>query len=185
MQSRAILILSAFGLACVIVAGSMAIRLTSASASTSASDVAEEEPYEDAEQYRDAPPTASVDGVLLLDEPTDFDRSTAAPADLSPRDAAAADTLEKLLRRVHMHFEPEGAGVSTAMIPHLAEMISVINQHEHLVYRIAIVDPDPALAERRVETLKDVLRLNVRVPAGVQIEGRQGYREALIEVSES
>lgn len=121
----------------------------------------------------------------LGDEAEGPDFSMLSPTDLSPRDAATADTLEKLLRRVHMNFEPEGAGVRTEMIPFLADMISVINQHEHLVFRIVIVEPDAWLAERRVETLNDVLRLNVLTPANVHITGRQGYREALVEVSGS
>lgn len=182
MHSRAILILSVFGLACVIVAGSMAIRLTSASASTGAPD----ETATEAELQRQPIREVESEGTefeFIRRESTDVVASPEEPVELSPQDAATADKLEELLRQVHMNFEPDGAGVRTEMISYLADMISIINQHEHLVYRIVIVEPDAELAALRVETLNDVLKLNVLVPGNVHISGRQGYRDARVLVS--
>lgn len=183
MESRAILILSLFGLACIIVTGSMAIRLTSASASTNEPDSTQTAADTQEEPVRRSHATASSVGPFQ-DETLERDVPMTSVY-LTPRELATADTLEMLLRRVHLLFEPEGSGVRTAMIPHLAEMITIINQHEHLIYQVEIVEPDAALAQRRVETLNDVLRLNVLEPSNLRIVGRQGYRAALVKVSGS
>lgn len=179
MHSRAVLFLSLFTFAGLVVVGSIALHLTSASAAT-----------EDGVERSHAEDDIDAASGTNLAFFRDTSRSGASDADevstdLSARERSSADSLETLLRRVHVMFEPEGAGVSNAMIPYLAEMITIINQHDHLVYRIEILEPDAALARRRAQTLNDVLRLNVLEPSHLRIVGRQGLHAALVDVSAS
>lgn len=188
MHSRAIVILSLFALACVIVMGSIAIRFTSASASgEAASETAEglQQAADDSTTalsadlgFTDedpAPPNASPGNVRFGDRGM-------AQVELTPRELASADTLEILLGRVHRLFDPRDFGVSNDMIPYLAEMITVINQYDHLAYRVEIVEPDVVLAQQRAQTLNEVLRLNVLEPSKLEIVGRSGAHAALVDV---
>ncbi len=174
MHSRAILFLSLFALVCLALAGSIALHLTSASASANdaASDLALQSPSgsPNLEFFRDTSEPGSVDAGVSV-------------AELSAAEQSSADSLQTLLRQVHIMFEPESASVSNVMIPYIAEMITVINQHDHLVYRIELLEPDAALARRRAQTLNDVLRLNVLDPSKLRIVGRQGLHAALVDVS--
>lgn len=184
MHSRAIVILSLFALACIIVIGSVAIRFTSASASSDG-------PTADVPEMRQEEPHATPaqrlsDGGLsdaVRKHPDALPGSTSG--NLSPREIASADTLEMLLQRVHGMFEPQGSEVRSAMIPYLAEMITIVNQYEDVVYRVEILDRDVGLAQSRARTLSDVLRLNVVDPSKLQIAGREGSRAVRVDASGS
>jgi hypothetical protein len=188
MHSRAIVILSLFALACVIVMGSIAIRFTSASASgKSVSETAEglqQATDESASALSTNPDLDDVDPASPNPSPDNvgFGRRGMAQVDLTPREIASADTLEILLGRVHRLFDPHDFSVSNEMIPYLAEMITVINQYDHLAYRVEIVDPDAVLAQQRAQTLNEVLRLNVLEPSKLEIVGRSGAHAALVDV---
>lgn len=181
MHSRAVLFISLFAFAFLVVIGSVALRLTSASAATgeAVADHAGSLP-----EGTDAAGGASSNLSFFRDT-SRSDASGDGNSTLTTLEASSADSLEILLRQVHVMFEPEGSGVSNAMIPYLAEMITIINQFDHLVYRIDIVEPDASLARRRAQTLNDVLRLNVLEPSKLRIVGRQGLHAALVEVSAS
>lgn len=184
MQSRVVLVLSLFALAFVIVLGSLALHFTSDTASASTEAASED-------QGQPSPYRAGDEAASRASNLDEF-RDTMAP-NQPPPDAANveltleerqnADSLATLLRKVHQGFDPEGAVVNNAMIPYLAEMITVVNQHDHLHYLIEIVEPDGALARRRAQTLNDVLRLNVLQPSKLHIVGRQGAHAAHVDVS--
>ncbi len=184
MHSRAIVILSLFALACIIVVGSIGIRFTSASASSDG-------PTADVSAMHQEEPNASPSGRLLDGGFSDAVREHPnalpgrATSNLTPRDIASADTLEMLLQRVHGMFEPQGSEVRSAMIPYLAEMIAIVNQYEDVIYRVEILDRDVGLAQSRARTLNDVLRLNVVDPSKLQIAGREGSRAVRVDASGS
>lgn len=178
MHSRAVLFLSLFAFAGLVVAGSIALHLTSASAAAG-EGVVNSRSGDNIDAASD-----SSSNPAFFGDPYRPGIPEAA-TELSARERSSADSLETLLRQVHVMFEPEGAGVSNAMIPFLAEMITIINQHDHLLYRIEIHEPDAALAQARVQTLNDVLRLNVSEPSNLLILGQQGLRAAFVEVSGS
>lgn len=190
MHSRAIVILSLFALACVIVAGSLAIRFTTASASVDRSTTSVRAERADGSRGNDRrlrpADLASSGGEPMnaesLPDDRDLRATRAASAELSARERASADTLEAMLGRVHRLFGNAGSVVSDDMIPHLAEMITVINQYDHLVYRVEIVERDVVLAEERARTLNDVLRLNVLEPSQLQIIGRAGLPASRVDV---
>lgn len=188
MHSRAIVILSLFALACVIVMGSIAIRFTSASASGRAASNTAEGLQQAADESASAlsanPDLDDMDTASQNPSPdnVEFGRRGLAQVELTPRELASADTLEYLLGRVHRLFDPHDFGVSNEMIPYLAEMITVINQYDHLAYRVEIVDPDAVLAQQRAQTLNEVLRLNVLEPSKLEIVGRSGAHAALVDV---
>ena len=169
MHSRAILLLCLLSLGFLIVVGSVAMHLTAAVAQGPAdlgrSVTTEPRPGEVPESTQ-VPASAE---------------STARP--LTAPELALAHSLELLMQRIYELFEYGGSGVSNAMIPYLAEMISTINQNEELVYRIEISEPDAALARRRAQTLNDVLRLNVLHPSKLRIVGIQGPESARVYVS--
>jgi hypothetical protein len=98
-------------------------------------------------------------------------------------DPALSDTLQWLLTRVHVLFEPYSADVNAEMIPYLADIITVVNQRDNLLYRLEIYEPDVVLARRRAQTLNDVLRLNVLEPAALQITGQEGSHTILVHVT--
>lgn len=181
MHSRAVLFVSLFAFAFLVVVGSVALRLSSASASTG--EAAEERAVRSPEESDGASGVSS--NLAFFRDTSRSDTSGGNNSKLTALEASSADSLEILLRQVHLMFEPEGSGVSNAMIPYLAEMITVINQFDHLVYRIDILEPDASLARRRAQTLNDVLRLNVLEPSKLRIVGRQGLHAALVEVSTS
>ena len=169
MQSRAILLLGVFALVCLVVFGSLALHLTSAVARP---------PYPE-----DAPGSTPASRPRSIN-PFESRTETPEPAEpVSATEMATADTLEILLRRVQELFEYDDAGVSNAMIPHLAEMITIVNQNEELVYRLEITEPDGSLARRRAQTLNDVLRLNVLQPSNLRIIGKEGSHAAGVYVS--
>ena len=181
MNSRAVLFISLFAFAFLVVIGSVALRLTSASAAT-AEAASGSGGAVHASEGSDADEGASSNLAFFRDT-SRSDASGGGNSTLTRLEASSADSLEILLRQVHLMFEPEGSGVSNAMIPYLAEMITIINQFDHLVYRIDILEPDASLARRRAQTLNDVLRLNVLEPSKLRIVGRQGLHAALVEVS--
>lgn len=165
MHSRSILIAGVFALVCLLVAGSLALHLTAAHAGgqgVSASTAAE--------------PRERTDGPL---------RAAPAPArgGVADRQMPFETRLQFLLESVHVSFERTDAGVNDVMIPYLADMITLINQHDEFVYRIEITDPDAALARRRAQTLNDVLRMNVVRPSGLHIAGSPGPPAARLHVS--
>ena len=167
MQSRAILLLGVFALVCLVVFGSLALHLTTAVARPPSAD--------------DAYGAPTLPHSQNPFESRPVEPEAAAP--VSAMEAAAADTLEMLLSRVHDLFEYDDAGVSNAMIPHLAGMITIVNQNEELVYRLEISEPDGSLARRRAQTLNDVLRLNVLQPSNLRIIGKEGSHSAGVYVS--
>jgi len=191
MHSRAIVLLSLFALACVIVAGSIAFRFTTASASaddTIVSSRAEriDRPGNDPQLSASADHATSRVGSGNSNDSAATDNrriSGVLPVELTARELATADTLETMLGQVHRLFGSEGSVVSNAMIPHLAEMITVINQYEHLLYLVEIVEPDAVLAQERAQTLNDVLRLNVLEPSQLQIIGRAGSYGTHVDVT--
>lgn len=182
MHSRAVLLLSVLALACLVVIGTITLHLTSASASTDGK--ANDRRGRTLSDVENAVSGSETSSLGFFRNPEDAPASeSAAAVVLSHAELASVDSVRALLREVHVKFEPEGSGVSNAMIPYLAEMITVINQHAHLVYRIEIHEPDAALARRRAQTLNDVLRLNVLEPSKLRIVGRQGLHSTQVDVS--
>ena len=187
MHSRAVLFISVFVLAGLLIVGSVAIHLTAASASPNSPmppGTMDSRTESASGETSGNASLASSGRSIAVDSPrTDVIGANDEERQLSARERSTADSLEVLLRQVHSMFEPEGADVSNAMIPFLAEMIMVVNQSDRLLYSIEIVEPDAALARRRAETLNDVFRLNVLQPSKLRIFGRQGRHGALVEVA--
>ena len=169
MHSRAILLLCLFSLGCLVIVGSVALHLTSAIAQgpTSLGRSVSAHAMSDSKHASNLPPAVTDSAARPLTAP----------------ELALAQSLEVLIERAYELFEYGGSGVSNAMIPYLAEMISTVNQNEELVYRIEISEPDAALARRRAQTLSDVLRLNVLHPSKLRIVGNQGPESARVYVS--
>ena len=180
MHSRAVLLVSLFAVACLIIVGSIALHLSTATAAT-----------EDGVTNRNSLPARSTQNApsAKLAKTSSFGKSAAADsmvagaaeATMSLAERTAVDSLQALLYVVHSNFDVESSTVNNSMIPHLAQMITMINQHDRLAYRIEIVEPDPSLAQDRAQTLNNVLRLNVMEPSKVSIESRQGMRAAVLE----
>jgi hypothetical protein len=170
MHSRAILLLTLFSFGCLLVIGSIALQLTSASAQ---GPVGLTRSIADQKKKKDKEPSSTL--------PKTAPDSTERP--LSAMERALAGSLDLLMKRTYDQFEYGDAGVSDAMIPYLAEIISTVNQNEELVFRIEISEPDAALARRRAQTLNDVLRLNVLNPSKLRIVGNQGPHLARVYVS--
>lgn len=181
MSSRAILILTLFSLACLVTTGSLVLQLSSAHAGTEPADEAEaSSPFDNLSIL---PEKDGTTGTELRD--AGAETAAATSSEVGAEDLVIGDSLEVLLRRVHVMFEPDGSGVSNSMIPYLADMITLMNQHDHLIYRVEIVEPDASLARRRAQTLNDVLRLNILEPSKLRILGREGSHAARVTVSAS
>lgn len=173
MHSRAILLLSALALVLLIIFGSVLLHRTVASAATEAPASERPVPH----------PAAAL--AAQTGTPVTADR-VAPPPPAPPTGAgtrATADTLQWLLTRVHVLFEPYSADVTNEMIPYLADLITVLNQRDDLHYRLHIYEPDATLARRRAQTLDDVLRLNVLTPARLEITGQEGSHGTHVDVT--
>ena len=179
MHSRAVLLVSLFAVACLIIVGSIALHLSTASAA-----------MDGGVTNRNPVPTRSTQNAtsagaadLTSRRTATADSAVAAPAEsmLSIAERATVDSLQALLFLVHSNFDEEESTVNNSMIPHLAQMITMINQHDRLAFRIEIAEPDPSLAQDRAQTLNNVLRLNVMEPSKLHIESRLGRPAALLE----
>lgn len=165
MHSRTIAVATLAALAVLIVVGSLALQLATATAATGPADVAEA-----AAAFRPAgaTPPAAAPATRVTAE-----TAAAVEAEALPREAVA-DSLQWLLTRIHVLFEPYSADINSEMIPYLADIITVVNQRDDLFYRLEIYEPDAELARRRAQALSDVLRLNVVEPGSIQITGAEG-----------
>lgn len=165
MHSRTIAALTIIAQVVLILAGSMLLQQTDARATVGPAEHAPARAA-DAPLPRLALP-AAVGAAPAANPGTGSGAANAATQ-------AAADSLQWLLTRIHVLFEPYSAEVTNEMIPYLADVITLINQRDDFQYRLEVNEPDAELARQRARTLNDVLRLNVLQPANLQITGAEG-----------
>lgn len=173
MPSRYIVALSLVALSALVILGGLAIHL-------SASHAAAETDWDPSTASASA---AGVPAPLHIYPP---EGSVEAPEPLpgeGMRTTAAADTLRRLLTRVHVLFDFGSSEINDRMIPYLAQIITLVNQHDDVVYLLDIFEPDAGLARQRAQVLNEVLRLNVLNPSGLRISGQEGSHGVRVNVS--
>jgi hypothetical protein len=173
MTSRYILALSLIALSALVFLGGMALHF---SASPAAADSDWDRGMESAER-------SQVPAPSLIYPPEGFAQPAAGVSDFEPRRSVAADTLRRLLTRVHVLFDAGSSQINDGMIPYLAQIITLVNQQDDVVYLFDIFEPDAELARHRAQVLNEVLRLNVLNPAGLRISGHEGSHGVRVNVS--
>lgn len=181
MHSRIIAFLTILSFSCLIIAGSIVIHISLASAAnpgTATSPRASEFAQSLQDEQSETTP------LFFSDAPAENPEAAAPPMpSVSEEHIAQADSLQRLLTKVHVLFHPSSAEINDAMIPFLANIITYINQVDEITYRIDLYEPEVVLSRRRAQTLSDVLRLNVLTPSCLIIAGHEGSHGVRVSVS--